>query len=41
MGLLNKFATPDVEEEKARMKALVEAFKDNEDDEETEDEEET
>jgi len=39
MGVFNKFATPDVDEEKARMKALLEAFKDNNEDEEPEDEE--
>lgn len=39
--MFNKYITPDVEEEKARMRALVEAFKDNnEDEEEIEDEEE-
>ena len=33
--MFNKFATPDVEEEKARMRALVERFKNgSEDDEE-------
>ena len=40
MGVFNKFTVPDVDEEKARMQALVEAFKDNNEDEETEDEEE-
>ena len=38
--MFNKFAAPDVEEEKTRMKALVEAFKANNEEEETEDEEE-
>ena len=33
MGVFNKFAAPDVDEEKARMKALVEIFKDNNKDE--------
>ena len=41
MGVLNNYAVPDVDEEKARMKALVEDFKANNEDEETEDEEET
>lgn len=40
MGILNRFAAPDVEEEKARMKALVETFKDNEDDDENKEDEE-
>ena len=40
--MFNKHATPDVDEEKARMKALVDSLnEDNEEEEEDKDEEET
>jgi len=33
MGVFDKFTAPDVEEEAARMRALLEAFKNNSEDE--------
>lgn len=36
--MFNKYATPDVEEEKARMKAIVDVFMNGEDDKENEEE---
>lgn len=39
--MFNKFAAPEVEEEKARMRALVETLNDDEGEEENEEEKDT
>lgn len=40
MKMFNKYVVPDVEEEKARMRALVAKLEENSEEEETKDEEE-